>query len=149
MKGLTIRPPWPFAIFNLGKDIENRDWFNDIRGTIAVQASKTVTRGDYGADIDWIQSCIGLDAANAIPDWKHSVRGAIVGTVEIIGCVRRYESPWFLGKFGFVLRNPIALAEPIPFTGQLGFWDVPIDIEAELIRQKAAPLPGLAYMIDP
>jgi hypothetical protein len=44
--------------------------------------------------------------------------------VEIVDCVKRSESKWFFGEYGFVLRNPIAL----PFTphrGQLGFFDVP------------------------
>lgn len=49
--------------------------------------------------------------------------GGIVGEVEIVDCVDESESPWFFGKFGFVLRN----AKPLPFRahkGRLGFFDV-------------------------
>ena len=48
--------------------------------------------------------------------------GGIVGAAEIVDCVTRSDSPWFFGKFGFVLRN----VKPLPFEpcrGQLGFFD--------------------------
>ena len=51
-------------------------------------------------------------------------RGGIVGSVEIVDCVTESASPWFVGRYGFVLRDP----KPLPFTqwkGQLGFFDVP------------------------
>ena len=47
-----------------------------------------------------------------------------MGSVEIVGCVTDSASHWFVGRYGFVLRNP----SPLPFTpwkGQLGFFDVP------------------------
>jgi hypothetical protein len=135
MKGLTIRQPWVYAIFHLGKDVENRDWFNDIRGTIAVQASKTLTNKDYLLDRHSIGEAVGHSHDVAIPAKNDLTMGAIVGTVDIIGCVRQYHSLWFVGKYGFVLRNPQPLIESIPFSGQLGFWDVPTDVEAEITRQ--------------
>jgi hypothetical protein len=30
-----------------------------------------------------------------------------------------------VGEYGFVLKNPVPLAKPIPFKGALGFFDVP------------------------
>ena len=60
-------------------------------------------------------------------------RGGIIGSVEIVDCVRESASPWFVGEFGFALRDP----QPLPFVpwkGQLGFFDVP---DAAL-----APAPG-------
>lgn len=33
-------------------------------------------------------------------------RGGIVGTVDIVGCVTDHPSPFFFGKYGFVLKNP-------------------------------------------
>jgi hypothetical protein len=37
--------------------------------------------------------------------------GGIVGIAEITDCVTEYESPWFTGKYGFVLAN----ARSLPF----------------------------------
>lgn len=50
--------------------------------------------------------------------------GYLVGTVDIIDCVSESESPWFCGKYGFVLANPHAFSVPMPCTGALGFFDV-------------------------
>lgn len=50
-------------------------------------------------------------------------RGGIVGRAEIVDCVESSDSPWFVGPFGFVLRN----IEPLPFRpykGALGFFEV-------------------------
>ena len=35
-----------------------------------------------------------------------------------------YRSPWFEGPFGLVLANPVAYDKPIPYKGQLGFFEV-------------------------
>jgi hypothetical protein len=57
--------------------------------------------------------------------------GCLVGTVEIVDCVLSHPSAFFVGKFGFVLRDPITLPNPIPFKGALGFFDVPDGIGEE------------------
>jgi hypothetical protein len=43
----------------------------------------------------------------------------------MVGCVSECDSPWFVGKYGFILQNPAAFLNPIPCKGALGFWDVP------------------------
>ena len=68
----------------------------------------------------------GVDCA--IEDFQHFLsgmdRGGIIGSVEIVDCVTESKSPWFFGRYGFVLRNPVALPFR-PFKGMLGFFDVP------------------------
>lgn len=63
--------------------------------------------------------------------------GAIIGLVDVINCVeesasdfRDYEEP-----FGYVLANPRPLKNPIAVKGQLGFWNVPDEIEKQIRRQ--------------
>ena len=128
MKGISIRQPWVYAIFHLGKDIENRDWPTNVRGRVAVQASATMAWYDYEEAHQWIfqNGCPGF----SVPPKDQYTLGAIVGTVEIADCVSNSDSSWFVGEYGFVLRYPILLPEPIPFKGMLGFWEVPKDIEA-------------------
>ena len=57
-------------------------------------------------------------------DIKTIERGGIIGSVEIVDCVSVSNSRWYMGEWGFVLRDP----QPLPFTpwkGQLSFFDVP------------------------
>jgi hypothetical protein len=39
MKILTIRNPWAYAIFHLGKDVENRSWCRDYKGPLLIHAA--------------------------------------------------------------------------------------------------------------
>jgi len=68
--------------------------------------------------------------------------GALVGSVEITNCVTASTSPWFFGKYGFQLQNPVAFARPIPYRGQLGFFEVPDSLEglSDAIRGIRDPL---------
>lgn len=135
MKALTIRQPWPWAIFTQGKDIENRDWPTRFRGRIAVHTAKGMTSAEYGDALQFICQARGHFV---IPDLEELSRGAIIGTVEIVDCVTKSESPWFMGEYGFVLRNPVLLPEPIPCKGALGFWDVPQELLSKVTVAAAA-----------
>jgi len=46
----------------------------------------------------------------------------IIGEVDITGCVEASDSPWFTGKYGLVLANPVLYDKPIPCRGRLGFF---------------------------
>jgi len=49
--------------------------------------------------------------------------GYIIGEVDIVDCVKGFDSPWALrGAWQFVLANPAAYSEPIPAKGKLNFW---------------------------
>ena len=50
--------------------------------------------------------------------------GGIVGSCEVVDCVAEHRSKWFIGPFGFVLKN----AQKRPFKkvgGALGLWNYP------------------------
>lgn len=132
MKALSVRAPWWWFILHGGKDIENRDWPTKFRGTIYLHASKWWRGMEVECDIDAGIDIVGkrlLDSAgNDIPHPEADLRiaaGCIVGKVDIVGCVRESDSPWFFGEFGFVLANSVAFANPIPFKGARGFFEVP------------------------
>jgi len=119
---LSVMQPWPWLIVHGFKDIENRDWSTRYRGPVALHAGKKQDQ--------W-----------AINDLKHGYHpvtyqpfdlrsllptpfdcGGIVGVVDIVDCVDRSDSEWFVGRYGFVLRN----ARPvdfIPVKGALNFFD--------------------------
>lgn len=133
MKALSICQPWVHAIFHFGKDVENRSWNTKHRGTLLIHASKTKTYYDAQDPADW------TEAGHSLPPWNTLPTGVIVGTVELIDCVRADPSlPYFVPGYGpsqwaeglylWVLRNPRLLAEPIPYRGLMYMFDVPDEL---------------------
>ncbi|MEM7599839.1 MAG: ASCH domain-containing protein [Verrucomicrobiota bacterium] len=113
---LSIRQPWAWLIVNGHKDIENRTWPTRFRGQFLVHAGKGMTKAEY-KEARWVAEDNGI----ALPAFGELERGGIVGVAEITDCVNESESPWFFGKWGFVLRD----AKPIdivPCRGALGFF---------------------------
>ena len=135
MKALSVRPPWWWAILHCGKDIENRDWYTNQRGTIYLHAGKFWKWDEVENDLFTIWSCLGggdiyhdLRAYGYDKEKMRAGCGCIVGKVDIVECYSDSASPWFFGKYGFQLANPVAFPRPIPFKGMLGFFDVPDDL---------------------
>jgi hypothetical protein len=126
MKAITLRQPWAWAIINAGKDIENRNWKTHFRGRVAIHAAAGMTLSEYEEGCTYIKN---INRRRRIPAYEDLERGAIIGTVEIVDCVQDSNSLWFMGKYGFVLKRPERLTEPIPCKGALSFWNVPEDIE--------------------
>ena len=127
MKALSIRQPWAWLILHAGKDIENREWPTRFRGRVLIHASKGCTQEEYFDAASFAQDAVATEYRGrglTIPAWRTIERGGIVGSVEIVDCVTRSDSRWFMGTYGFVLRNPIVLPFE-PYRGALGFFDVP------------------------
>ena len=122
MIALSIRQPWANMIFKAGKDIENRDWPTKIRGRVLIHAAKGCTQAECHDALDFAESASGI---RYTANLKTIERGGIVGSVEIIDCVSESKSPWFVGRYGFVLRDPKPLPFFIPWKGRLGFFDIP------------------------
>ena len=129
MKALSVRAPWWWAILH-GKPVENRDWSTRFRGRVYLHASKFWRIGEIEDDWDDVLHMAKLDGI-IIPRASHqelkSAAGCIVGSVEIMDCIHTnsINSAFFVGDYGFVLRNPITFKTPTPFKGALGFFDVP------------------------
>ena len=119
---LSIRQPWAWLIIHGGKDIENRTWPTKFRGRVLVHAGKGMTYEEWEDAHAFVASFDDI-IADTMPR-VHSrdlCRGGIIGSVEIVDCVRESGSNWFGDAWGFVLRNP----EPLPFRpcrGELGFF---------------------------
>lgn len=134
-KAISIRQPWAWAIIYAGKDIENRDWNTRFRGPVAIHAAKGMATHEYAgaakvitaikrkADSQHLMRWLGVCAAPERLD-----RGGIIGTAEIVDCVEQSDSPWFFGRYGFVLRN-VRPVEFIPVKGALGFFDWQANLE--------------------
>lgn len=128
MLALSIRQPWAWLILHGGKDIENRDWPTKFRGRVLVHAAKGMTRDEWEGAWGFAPQRSKSAAAEAALTMESVERGGIVGSVEIVDCVQRSDSPWFVGRYGFVLRDPLLLPFT-PWRGQLGFFDVPLTMD--------------------
>jgi hypothetical protein len=142
MKALSIRAPWWWYILHAGKNIENRDWPTRVRGRVLIHASKWWNEREVAEDIASAEQMfkqsdrpdlfhLNQNAARS-PILLRNFCGRLVGSVEIVDCVAQSDSPWFVGDYGFVLRNPIAFGGPVAFKGSLGFFSVPDELARSL-----------------
>lgn len=147
-KALSIRQPWAWAILNAGKDIENRDWPTRFRGAVCIHAAKGMTRAEYE---DCLSTCHEISRSKpfpsglTMPPFAELQRGGIVGVADIIGCVENSASPWYFGRYGFVLRN-VHVVDFIPVKGALGFFDWrPNVIQPKEVEEDFQRSLGLAF----
>ena len=49
------------------------------------------------------------------------------------------RQPWFFGPYGFVLAEVAAFGEPIPWRGELGFFEVPAALTLEKEQVECSP----------
>ena len=132
IRAISIRQPWAWLVVNGYKDIENRTWKTSYRGWIYVQAGRSVAHDDFRQAKAIIAKVRAHDPARLpealpSPTWatfRDTLRGGFVGAVEILDCVERSDSPWFVGSFGFVLGRAVAFPTIIPWTGALGVFSV-------------------------
>ncbi len=121
MKCLSVCQPFADLIISGRKTIELRVWNTNFRGNFLVHSPLKVRTADC--------TRLGID--------KRLVTGAIVGMAELYD-VKRYDSPQALDAdadfhhagrdhpikaFGFMLKNPRAFRVPVPYSGQLGFFE--------------------------
>lgn len=126
MKALSIRQPWAWLIVNGHKDIENRNWKTNYRGPVLIHTGSFSPLDDYFESVRLARSIV---PDIHVPTNNRLERGGYVGVAEIVDCVEDSDSPWFFGRFGFVLKN----ARTIPFRkarGQLGLYEVEERVDA-------------------
>lgn len=133
---ISIRQPWAWAIVYARKDVENRDWPTNVRGPIYIHAAKGMTIAEY-QDFEAFYNTLWRENKSLpmLPAPAQLIKGGIVGKANLVDCVKQHSSPWFFGKYGFVLEdvNPV---EFVPYKGQLGFFDID-PAELDILREKA------------
>lgn len=113
MKAISIQQPWAHLIVHGYKPIENRTWTTEYRGPLLIHASLKMS-----VAVETIEQAFGV----AI-DRRMLHFGAIIGCVDLVDVIKKSDSPWFEGPYGFVLRNP-SLLKPAAWRGQLKLFDV-------------------------
>lgn len=122
MKCLSVSQPFADLIVTGKKTIELRKWNTNLRGEFLIHSPLKVRK----------EECKRLKIS------KKMITGAIVGKAEIVD-VKKYNFPQEVKmdqkfhltskkfhdrKYGFILKNSKQFRIPIPYKGQLGFFDV-------------------------
>lgn len=118
MKALSVKQPWAELEISGVKPIENRSWYTNHRGDLLIHASMSSTTLEEG---QWL-----LDHGIVVE--SSCRRGAIIGVVRVVNVVRidvfKQPSIFAHGPWCWVLENPRRFAEPVPYMGRLGLFDV-------------------------
>jgi hypothetical protein len=130
MRAISLWQPWASAVAFGLKRIETRHWPARYTGPLAIHAAKrwTAETRDDAASF----------ARAYDPRLAEPPLGAIVATCRLVRCDRSEDilhrgitsmeeafGNYGPGRFGWLLDDIVALAEPIPFRGAQGFFDVP------------------------
>lgn len=102
MKALSMKQPWAWLVCAGYKDIENRKWhihmppllnYPPDPRRIYVQAS--LSRSDMTKEIvaRILRILNGHQAASFMLEYEHLAFGAIIGEVDITGCLEHSDSP--------------------------------------------------------
>ncbi|MFH8531587.1 hypothetical protein ACH4GE_24590 [Streptomyces tendae] len=125
MKALTIRQPWSGAIAHGTKRVENRSWrlpskYEGARILIHAGAQRDRQAQVSGDRLDVYSAVV---AVATITSCHFSVAGTCCG-------------PWgFERTYHWTLADVIALPEPVPAKGALGFWTPDEDTVNASLRQ--------------
>lgn len=163
MKALTLTQPWATLIALGAKRIETRSWSTAFHGQIAIHAAKGL--GPVGGKRGLYQQCLeqpfrdviaeafmsspveAFDAVRELPLGK-IVAVAVLDRVRRIDMKLRAEvlaqtitpheidfGNYETGRYAWFLESVLPLKDPIPCNGALSLWDVPEDVERQILRQ--------------
>jgi len=157
IKGLSLWQPWAVVMETGAKRNETRSWPTKHRGPLAIQASKKrptdivgllgILRDDWAA---WAPAL--RDAGCPIDEHRRVIGlgglayGAIACVVNVVDCVsitaenapswpERAFGDYTPGRFMFVTDRVVRLAEPVPFRGAQGMFDVPVDLLGDAVER--------------
>jgi hypothetical protein len=122
---------WAWAIVHGIKTVENRWRPTRHRGPLVIHASRS-------------RRYLGQDYADLLPGLPPAEQldfGALVGVVEVVGCVALAEvegDPFALGAWCWLLAQPRRI-RPVPFKWQVGLFQVPDQLVVPPRRCRIAP----------
>jgi len=157
MKALTLTQPWALLVAIGAKRFETRSWNTAYRGPLAIHAAKSLdpVGGEGGLrELCWSEPFASVLAPYDYEFLLRKTRGTIVAVGSLYDTFTSDDAAWLLresysyraqagehelafgnyepGRFAFQLTRLVPLDEPISCRGQLGLWDVPADIAADL-----------------
>ena len=139
MKALTIHQPWAWAIAAGHKRVENRVWYTNYRGPLAIHAGKSTAWDAAGREF---LAELGIAVPTELP------RGLIIATCTLVDCIAydqqpTYEivpgrtladDPFASGPFCWILADVELLDEQIPTIGKQKLWNCVIQLRKCLVQ---------------
>ena len=117
---LSVRQPHAWAIIVGAKDVENRTQRRYYLGRLYIHAGLTEKVDAVEEVTEKVAAHLGISAGAARARYRRHLErglGAIIGHVQMFGCAVSHESEWFKGPYGYLLRDPVRLRQPIPHKG--------------------------------
>jgi hypothetical protein len=149
MRTISLWQPWATLVALGAKRIETRHWRAPaalVGQRIGIHAAKTRTHlplahtPPFDGHLDQVALPLGAVVATAVLDRCSEIteRGAreLAARLPDEYAFGLYEP----GRYAWVLRDLIALPEPVPFRGSQGFFDVPDEMLGAAVPQQALAL---------
>ena len=136
-KVISLRQPHAWGAVHGWKDCENRGWYTDYRGPLWIHAGKSTEEFKDTEPEMWAMEG-RKKLFPGLPPWKELSYGAIIGLVDMVDCVTfevaesRKKSIHHNGDWCFLLENARVLKKPLPWTGQLGLFNIGIEPQDEM-----------------
>jgi hypothetical protein len=136
VKILTCHEPWAWSFFDFGaasKDVENRSYKIPglYHGPLAIHVSRKQLKV---SELDVIDEFIVRATGNlfspaSIPPRDKALRGHVIGTVDVIGCIDDSQSRWAMpGYYHWCVTNQRRV-RPVPIIGQQGMFERDLELE--------------------
>jgi hypothetical protein len=134
MFALSVTQPRASLLLLGACRVETRPWHTAHRGPLAIHASRRASPEDRAlCRSEPVRSALrraGLDGWGSLP------RGAVLGTVTLLDCVRVEDLPPSTdcagglldlrpGLWAWLLADPVPLPAPLPARGRLGLFELP------------------------
>jgi hypothetical protein len=109
---LSMHPPWAWAMFHAGKNIDSRSWSTSYRGPLVIHASAKRYAGEKLAEARrLIAERMGVSVEH-IPDTF--APSELVGIADLVDCKRDQKSPWANpDEVHWIFANPKLFKRPI------------------------------------
>ena len=125
MKALSLTQPWATLVVTGAKRFETRSWTTTYRGPLLIHAAKGLRVGARR---------FSIEALGKAPE--EFVRGAIIGRVVLknvyrteelastLTALERLYGDYTPGRWAWELEEAVRLAQPVPYRGALGLFEV-------------------------
>lgn len=140
MKILSIRNPWSYLI-GLGiKDVENRKFKTNYRGTVFIHSPI-----QWDKRFSYSEHPFNVDQFFAIPEnikiqinQKELHTSCIIGEFTLVNCISNSKSIWAeLDYWHWIIEDAILYRQPITaIKGKLGLWNITDKIALEILQAE-------------
>ena len=134
MKALTVIQPWAYLLASGKKQNETRSWRTNYRGEILIHAGK---KDMTQAMKQTLFEARYMEKAGVFS--MDMELGAIIGKAVLVDCFQSDEAyryklrreneaelafgDYRLGRYAWVMKDPVLFDEPIPAIGRQGLWN--------------------------